>query len=160
MSKLSDTFDELEALREANDGLLRPVDVVEFAKQNPGSALHKRFEWDDGTAAQQYRLWQARVLIKVHVVVAKPTQQPITAYVSLDHDRKQAGGGYRSLQDVLSDNEQRAALLRQAMREAATWREKYKSLKELSDVFAAMDRVTHAPVAKLDIPAPTVKAAA
>jgi hypothetical protein len=54
---------ELEKIRINNDGKLKPVDVVKNAK-NPQSPLHKYFVWDDTKAAHEYRLWQARELIK------------------------------------------------------------------------------------------------
>lgn len=36
-----------------------PADIVELA-EDPGSELHKCFEWDDSIAADKYRLIQAQ----------------------------------------------------------------------------------------------------
>ncbi len=33
--------------------------MVAFARDNPDSALHREFEWDDAKAAAAYRCWQA-----------------------------------------------------------------------------------------------------
>lgn len=156
----ADIREELEALRESNDGLLRAEDVVEYAKSNPDSALHRRLLWDDSAAAHAYRLFQARQLIRVHVIVSESVHMPVRAYVSLTADRKQVGGGYRAIEDVLSDAERKAALLRQALNEAASWREKYKSLKELGEVFAALERVRPVGSASAETSALTVRAAA
>ncbi len=73
MSKGDLIKQELEALAEANNGILRPEIVVEFAR-DAKTALHSRFEWDDTEAAKQYRLWQARQIIKVaiNVLPAEP----------------------------------------------------------------------------------------
>lgn len=131
---------ELEALAEANNGLLKPEVVVEFAK-NPDTALHNRFEWDDTEAAKQYRLWQARQLIRV-IVNILPNENEIKykMFVSLQEDRRN-GGGYRTLVDVMSDEEMRKRLLAQAHEDFKLWQKKYQQLKELAPVFDKMAEV-------------------
>lgn len=133
---------ELEQIRSKNErGVLEPEEVVKFAK-NPKTALHGRFTWDDGQAAYQYRLWQARQVIRCHVTILEQADgKPVRTYVSLMNDRKQQGGGYRPLVNVLSDDDQRAALLQEALAELAVFEEKYKVLSELAPVFAAVERV-------------------
>ena len=55
--------ENLETIREGNDGKLRPVDVVDAAR--PATApLHPLFTWDNKKAAEEHRLWQARQLIR------------------------------------------------------------------------------------------------
>ncbi len=53
---------ELEAI-ENERGQLKPEDVVTVAA-NPEHPLHDCFEWDDTMAAEQYRIDQARTLIR------------------------------------------------------------------------------------------------
>lgn len=130
--------EELEAIREEHEGILRAEDVLEFAK-NPETSLHKKFTWDDTLAAQQYRLAQARAVIRVNVITPETTGMTVRAYVSMMGDRRLPGGGYRSLSDVMGNQELRRQLLAQAMKEARLWREKYKNLQELSTVFGAID---------------------
>lgn len=70
---------------ESRDGVLTPVAVVDEAR-NPDSPLHGRFEWDDGVAAEQYRLSQAEVLIRrVRIVLHKQDKSLVSAnrYVSV-----------------------------------------------------------------------------
>ena len=62
---------ELERLGEAIDA---PI-VVEKAR-NKKSVLHSYFEWDDSAAAEEYRLVQARELIRSLVVVVENKKQP------------------------------------------------------------------------------------
>lgn len=63
----------LEKIRLQNGGVLTPDAVVKDAK-NRNSPLHEHFEWDDTKAAYQYRLDQARELIrKVRVEVVTST---------------------------------------------------------------------------------------
>lgn len=40
--------------------------ILELAA-DPETALHSRFTWDDTAAAAQYRLWEARHTIRIHV---------------------------------------------------------------------------------------------
>jgi hypothetical protein len=48
---------------ETRTGKLSPIAVIEAARE-PDSPLHGYFEWDDSKAAEQYRLDQARCLIR------------------------------------------------------------------------------------------------
>ena len=133
-------LEELKAICRRHHGLLRAVDVVAYA-ESPETALHSRFEWDNTKAADAYRLWQARELIRVSVDVVKGTEEPFKVFVSLKDDRTEAQGGYRLLVDVLGDTERRARLLKEALEELATFRGKYKIFKELAPVWAALDQV-------------------
>lgn len=66
LSKLKvQVVEELARLNELNEGL-RPSDVVEAAKPKD-APLHGEFLWDNGKAAHEYRLNQARTLIRVVV---------------------------------------------------------------------------------------------
>lgn len=127
---------ELKQIAKQAGGILRPEAVVERAS-DPESALHEHFTWDDTKAAQEYRLWQARQIIRVSVVVLDEENEPVRTYVSLTTDRKNVGGGYRPIEVVLSDEEMREQMLADAFADLKMLREKYKRLKELSEVFAA-----------------------
>jgi hypothetical protein len=129
---------ELLALKK--QGRLKAATVVEYAK-NPKTALHSAFEWDDGKAAHQYRLWQAEHLIISVRIIEPKSNTPIQAFVSLGSDRKQKGGGYRDTVSVLSDKQLREELLMQAWREFRYWQEKYQSLVELTPIFAAAESI-------------------
>ncbi len=59
-------IEALEQIRAEGGGVLHPANVVEAA-QDPASPLHADFEWDDGEAAIQHRLNQARTLIRAVV---------------------------------------------------------------------------------------------
>lgn len=129
----------LETIKKANGGILRPEDVVTAARPKT-SPLHSRFQWDDSKAAESYRLWQARQLIvEVTVILAEnPKKEDTQVYVSLPSDRA-SGGGYRAIVDVLNDVGQRQELLGAAFAEMAGFKKKYKGLKELAGVFAAIE---------------------
>jgi hypothetical protein len=133
---------ELRRIAKRHRGLLRPSDVV-LAARPLSSPLHSQFEWDDTVAAQRYRIWQARQLISVSVELLGTGDQARLAkvFVSLTPDRSGDGGGYRSILAVFRDRNQRAQLLADALEEMERFQEKYRSLKELLEVFDAMNRV-------------------
>lgn len=131
---------ELKRIARKNDGLLKPEIVVEESR--PATApLHSRFEWNDSVAGQQYRIWQARQLIRVSIEVLKGTEETCKVFVSLTPDREEEAGGYRVMTQVLSHTQMRAQLLKDALDELEVFREKYRQLKELAKVFEAIQRV-------------------
>jgi hypothetical protein len=132
--------DELELVRRNGGGILRPVDVVVFAKDE-GTTLHGCFEWDDSKAAHEHRLEQARKLIRVKLTMIADHPRAVRAYVSLQRDRETDGGGYRAIVDVMSDDEMREQLLDEALDELNRFRRKYSMLKALAPIFEATDQV-------------------
>lgn len=137
--RLTKMVAELEQVRRNDGGILRPQSVVEFAT-NPECELHKHFEWDDSKAAHEHRLEQARSLIRCAVTRVSDSAAPIRMYVSLVEDRD-AGDSYRMISDVMADEDSRASLLAQALRDADSWRVRYQRLVELSPVFEAISSV-------------------
>ncbi len=135
--------DELETIRRSNNGLLDPVLVVDYARDED-TLLHNKFEWDDTVAGEQYRIWQARHIIRLELTVIGNTRNngQMRTYVSLIADRRSENErGYRSLVEVLSDEELKLQLLEEAKADMLLFKRKYRMLVELSEVFEAMDRV-------------------
>jgi hypothetical protein len=130
---------ELASIAQRHGGVLRPKDVVAFAR-NCKTALHARFCWDNDAAAELYRLEQAREIIRTVIVVVESNKGPVTvrAYTSLQPDRK-AGDSYRLTTDLLSDAATRATLLAQALVELEAWRFRYGTFCELARVYDAID---------------------
>lgn len=138
VEKQNDIDAELEKVREKHGGVLYAAHVVDFA-ENKKTALHNCFEWDDGKAAIQHRLNQARAIIRVTVIVPERRPIAVRAYVSLGSDRRQTLGGYRSMENVMADQAMRSELLNQARNELSRWRQKYRGLTELSAIYAVID---------------------
>lgn len=133
-------LEELQSIADSHDGVLRAHDVVSFAR-DPSTSLHSRFEWNNGKAAHEYRLWQARQLIRVSVTMLPKVDTEYRAFVSLMPDRKEEGGGYRRTIDVLTKKSSRDQLLSQALAELERLQAKYEQLEELAGVFAAIRAV-------------------
>lgn len=77
-----DAGEELERIRKNQRGKLTPDDVVAIASQ--GGPLHSAFEWDDGVAGHQYRLGQARRLIRAVRVIVNGDTAPMFVHVEID----------------------------------------------------------------------------
>ena len=124
-------------------GLLVPLDVVEYAR-DPETALHSAFQWDDGKAAESWRLEQARQLIRVTIEVRQVDNEARTLpmYVSIAGDRAKDNGGYRTLASVLTDADLRAQMLETSKMEFVALRNRYRMLQEWAAVFEAIDHVT------------------
>ena len=131
--------EELERIKNKKSGHLSAEAVVAAAKAKK-SPLHQYFNWDDNSAAAQFRLNQARNLInavKVEVTSVKKKPVSVRAFVHL----KKNGDGYQGIVDVLSDEEKTHKLLHQALDEALSWKARYEELQELAPVFTSISEV-------------------
>lgn len=129
---------ELQRIANRSGGIINPEDVVESAR-NKKSPLHSKFTWEDSVAAHQFRLIQARNLIRVVVTVIPNSKITERVYVSLNNDRGE--GGYRPIVNVLADPVLREDLLSEAKAELERFREKYGRLKELAGIFEAIKKL-------------------
>lgn len=133
---------ELEQIAQTHGGLLRAEDVLEFARDKK-TALHKRFEWDNTEAAKQYRIWQARQLICLYVAPADTEKGAVKVrrFVSLSVDRKNPGGGYRTLAEVVNNKELYQQMLMDALDELQRIENKYQRIRELRPVFETAKKI-------------------
>jgi hypothetical protein len=125
-----------ELLALERNGLIRAREAVEWARRHPRSELHAALEWDDSTAAEQYRIQQVRSLIAIFIEPTHQTRQ----FVSLSIDRVE-GGGYRRIESVMNTPTLRQTLLEDALHDLERAKEKYQMLEELDRVWAAVAQV-------------------
>ncbi len=114
------------------DKLLTAEATVEAASDDD-SPLHSYFLWDDSRAAAQYRLAQARALIR-HITVTMPDDKEeakLPKYVSLQSDRRKPGGGYRETRSVLNSKEMLAELEETARKDIDGVLRRFEMLKSL-----------------------------
>ena len=128
-----------ERLKKIKDqhGAITPRVVVDDAA-NPRSPLHPCFEWDDETAADNYRLSQARKLIG-SIVVAEMDNYPIInetrAFVHVTND----GPHYEAVEVAMSQEGMRNEVLERAKREIKLWRARYAGYEEFADLVLSID---------------------
>jgi len=118
---------ELEDLR--STGALTPDRIVDAARPK-GSPLHCAFEWSDGVAAEQYRLIQARQIIRSVIVRHLPSEerrvQVVTrAFVRISTD---APCQYRAISEVMSDPDHVKLLVQSAERDLRAFAKKHAAL--------------------------------
>lgn len=138
---------ELDRIRESNAGALTAAAVVDAAR-HPDSPLHKAFNWNDDEAAEMFRQQQARHLIhSIRVTVTGgESAPPRLVYVNVT--TREAGRAYLPADVVLSDDQYRDQAVGEALAALEGWRRRYADLRELSDLFAAIDRAARPVTAK------------
>ena len=139
---------EFERIAEEK-GRLDPEDVVEASKSED-APLHCCFEWDDAEAAREYRLVQAKDLIRLIVTIPEKKDddnpEPVRAFISTRQY------GYQPLTTVLSVPDLREEMLRNAMRDMEAFTAKYKNYSELEPIIGAITVVKRQLVADNIIP--------
>lgn len=115
-------------------GKLTPRLVVERAR-DPQHELHGSFEWDDSIAGEQYRLVQARRLIRAVRVTYRvgDEEHGVRRYMSIERvdppDRV-----YEDVDDVLLDPLKRQIVLRQMERDFLIFKRRYAHLREYAEL--------------------------
>jgi hypothetical protein len=132
----------LEMLREKFKGEITPADILEDAAHN-NSPLHQYFEWSDTEAAKQFRLTQARSLIRsVVAIYREPERTRETVKVAaFTHIPEGETSHYRATHHALSQAQTRNVILEQAWRDLQGWRRRYRELKEFASLFEELDRL-------------------
>ena len=120
----ADTVNVLQRIYEQHGELTAELVVDEARK--PASPLHERFEWNDMRAAEQYRLEQARRLVRsVHIVIE---QRPVRAFPFIPQS-----GSYRPIADVLTNVDWRQQMLDEFKRDAQRFERKWADHKFVAE---------------------------
>ena len=135
---MADLKAELLAIRKQYGRLT--ADLVLDEARDPGHVLHGRFCWDDGEAAERYRLGQARNLIRsVKVTYQRPTGEKasVRQFVSIDRsDAAAPATGYLPTEEALADPLTAKILLRQMQRDVDSLLAKYEQMTEFRALLA------------------------
>lgn len=130
--------EHLERLRVANNGLTWRL-VVDDAK-TVTSPLHKQFTWDESEAAEQWRLYEASLILRCILVTNTDGRltEPTRAFVVVSENDERH---YTSVQAVLNDAGLLDQVLARALKELEAFERKYQAYQELAGVFAAARKV-------------------
>ena len=146
----------LEELCRKNGGQLTPALVLSEARKKK-SPLHSHFTWDDGEAAEAWRLNQAAYIIrrvKVRIEVQPEKQVTVRAFLNVtppateseknddetEDDVTAPSGYYVPVRVAMT--EFREQVLASATAELRNVRRKYAHLEELAAVWEAVDSVS------------------
>ena len=119
-------------------GEISPKLLVDKARDE-NNILHNCFEWNDGIAAEQYRMTQAALLIRCIVVVSDKKEDETRAFVSVPLSEVEQRS-YHTVNVVMENDFAKSQLLKQAERDIIAFQQKYKTLKELSGILKAMTK--------------------
>lgn len=115
-----------------------PEQIVEAAK-NKNSELHKCFTWDNTVAAENWRKHQARMLVAQLVIKTETTdKEPVAVRVIASTNVRNE---YKPVVKVLEVEQDYADLLARAVAELKAFQQKYKAIKELREIFEAIDEL-------------------
>ena len=129
---------ELERIRRAAGGELRPPDVVEAARPEE-APLHEAFTWNDAEAAEKYRLVEARQIIHSVVIVKDDDGEEKKELAYVHVTTESTGPCYMTSARVLSDEDLRDAALTEALTLLEGVRRRFEHLEELAEVYKAID---------------------
>ena len=132
--------EHLDMLRQKFKGELTPQDVLDDARHD-NSPLHDYFEWSDSEAAEQYRLQQARGLIKAVVAVYIHEDKPAVRSKMFVHIPEPSAPHYREKSHALSQTKTRKMVLDRAWNELKAWKARYKDLEEFAGLVRVIDTI-------------------
>lgn len=118
-------------------------DILVRASRRKTSPLHSLFHWDDPkkAAAVGRREIARQVIMRISVTITPAENDGLNCSVRV---RKYQGGmpdgGYKDIDDVLSDEELHARMVQNALTDLRSFKTKYQTLSELSKVLRAIDR--------------------
>lgn len=124
-------LEELLAIRDEN-GLITPEAVLARAT-DPASALHGSFEWNDREAANQYRLEQARALVRSYKVKIPELNVEIRRFTSIETSN---GRGYDETTRVLENDFLRRQLLDRLTAELKAIESRYAKVSDAAAIIS------------------------
>ena len=122
---------------EIGENSITPEQVLEKARNDENSELHKCFEWNDGIAAEKYRLIQARkIIINLSYVPKEKTDEPVRCF-QITREKSV----YMPTKQFLVNNDEYQDLLKRAKVELESFKRRYATLSELEKVFEAIESI-------------------
>lgn len=124
---------ELKRLYEGKNAPLKAEEVVEWARDNPESALHEEFDWNDTVAAQKWRLQQARELLRLEIGYTERRPQFVSVKIGTGRI------GYVPREDQLESDRQ--SLVLSVYKAIRGYRKTNGDLDELKPIWDAVDKL-------------------
>lgn len=123
---------------EGDIGGLKPHDVVQYAIENPQSALFRFFEWDQAKAAWKYWESQARALIaavRIRITTRSGEVGRVRAWhsvkIGVRGDETRTRSVYLPREHVLRETNLRKQVVERALNELRQWMNRHAEIDEL-----------------------------
>lgn len=106
------------------------------------SPLHHFYEWNDAAAAHAYRLAQTRTYVSQVMITYHdgPPQRMFQSVPVVFTEGQKPRGCYVETVVALADPTMREQVLEQAYKDYCAFRDKWRSLRELAEIFEAGDK--------------------
>ena len=114
-----------------------PKEVLEKAKQED-TELHKCFEWDDGIAAEKYRLSQAGGILRTLVIKREETESCAKPEIRRFYKTK-GNEGYKPSEIVFRKQDEYEALVQRCRTELLYVKSKFSNVSEYNEVWNLID---------------------
>ena len=124
-------YSELEKIADKS-----PQNIVDYAGEHPESELYKCFTWDDSKAANEWRKYEARQVVRLLVFEDEETKEPTKIRVL-----QKTSESYEPVKMIVRNKDEYKKLLERAYAELAAFRERYKSLVELEQLLELIDTI-------------------
>ena len=139
---------------EERDGSVTSKSFLEYSRPED-SETHDMFEWDDTIAAEKYRLAQSGRIInqlQIEVVYSEDSSprdvevevnrterfKRVSAFVNVVPKTVKGSAVFTNTLSALKDENKRVQVLKNALSELESFKQRYESLEELSGVFTAI----------------------
>ena len=112
------------------------------------SSLYEFFDWDNSSAGEKWRLQQARGLInEIKIVVddkelyAFESVNVVISDAEIKNDKNSKFGNreYKTIIEIMNNEDYKMQLIHRALAEANYWKEKHLELIELNSIFSSIE---------------------
>lgn len=124
--------EELELIEKA--GTLDASQVLEYARNNKDSELHKCFDWNNNSAAEKYRLIQAgQIICSISLEIKEEPRKVQRVYVNIK-DKDTEERTFKNINEVLKNDTEYQQLIARADADLKRCKDKYTDLLEKQDL--------------------------
>lgn len=119
----------LELSEKSKDGGVTPQMLVKASKRQD-SLLHDQFEWDDQKAGNQYRVWQARQLLRsmtVEVEDGRVSEYENVVFKVNSHREQK----YFHIDQIMENKSLKGAVVKQVQRDLKAMLDKYERYEKI-----------------------------
>lgn len=132
----------LEAIKKKRGGLTPQLLIIESKKRS--APFHRCFEWNDSKAAAEYRIVQAREILRFLTVEIEAEEEAVyhvRAFVAPSDLGKKSNTSYVAISDVRKSKRQTQIYVQTLMDELKIVRNKIKSFKIFAGVVDAINAI-------------------
>lgn len=129
---------EIQSIQEDNRGIASPKAIVARAR-DPRNPLHPAFTWPDNEAAEKWRRYEARQLVRALRIHFEANGAPSPALVNVRLER--GSRGYMNTDQALERLDLRAQVLREALKLYLALARRFSALSELAEVHGTLAEI-------------------